>query len=89
MRRKRDTIKLQDKRKSRRKIMSLMDRWPLKRSIRSSKSKKSELKWKNRPKLRNKLGLELQCRATENQDTHSSVLVTWLNNSWAATRNLL
>lgn len=84
MRRKRETIKPPDKRKRRRKIMiimSLMARWPLKRSIRSSKSKKSELKWKNSKKLRNKLGLEQQCRAIENQDTPSSVPETWLKAS--------
>ena len=78
MRMKRELIKSQDK-KRRSPMMKKMDKLQPKRFIKSSKERKRGNKLKSRPKLRNKLDLEQQCRAIKKLDTHSSVLETWLN----------
>lgn len=87
MRKKRELIKSQDK-KMRTLIMKMMDKWQLKRFISNSKGSRRELKLKSRPKLRNKLDLEQQCRAIKKQDTHSSVLETWPNRCWTLRHQL-
>ena len=88
MRRKSILVKSQDKKKKTQ-MMKKMDKLQPKRFIKSSKERKRGNKLKSRPKLRNKLGLEQQCRAIKKQDTHSSVLETRLNRCWVAQRRQL